>query len=95
MTLESVHQKKIKKFLEKDDWFVIKIISASPNQLPDLVAFKKKYTMWIECKSETGKATKLQLYRHRQIKLKIDHDVIVPQGFEDFKKLYKKSSYFD
>lgn len=89
MTPEGIIQAKIKRFLNNRGWYVIKIISASPNNLPDLIAFKKCYTLWVEVKTEKGKLSPLQIYRHKEIKKKIDHDVMVPYGYDHFLKLYK------
>lgn len=88
--LESRVQTKIKKHLQDNGWYVIRLISCTPNNLPDLIAFKKQYTLWIEVKTETGRCSKLQEFRHRDIKKTVGHDVMVPYGWDDYKKKYKE-----
>lgn len=90
MTPEGKAQSRIKKFLQKEGWYVIKIISASPTGLPDLIAFKKENILWTEVKTETGKLSKLQEFRHKEIKKITDCDVMVPYGFEDFIQRYNE-----
>ena len=64
---ESEIQSKIIKFLESKQWLVVKIIKTNKNGWPDLQAHKDGITIFIEVKSETGKVSELQKYRHKQL----------------------------
>ena len=69
MSSESKYQSKIINKLKKDGWYVIKIISASPNGLPDILALKdgeKPY--FIEVKAKTGRLSEIQKYRLKELK---------------------------
>jgi len=65
---ESEIQTKIIKYLESIGWLVVKIIQTNKNGWPDLQAHKNGKTIFIEVKSETGKVSELQKYRHKQLK---------------------------
>jgi len=64
---ESIIQSKIIKYLESLDWYVVKIIQTNKNGWPDLQAHKNGVTIFIEVKSENGKVSELQKYRHKQL----------------------------
>lgn len=64
---ESTHQAKIIKKLKSDGWFVIKIIQASPNGLPDLIALKPKEVKFIEVKGKKTVVSELQKYRIKEL----------------------------
>ena len=64
---ESVIQSKVIKYLESLDWYVVKIIQTNKNGWPDLQAHKNGVTIFIEVKSENGKVSELQKYRHKQL----------------------------
>jgi Holliday junction resolvase len=68
--LESAIQTKIKKYLEREGWMVVKCIQMSLNGWPDLQAHKDGTTIFIECKQPGKKATPLQLFRHEQLRKK-------------------------
>ena len=65
---ESDIQFDIIKFLESEDWLVVKIIQSNKNGWPDLQAHKAGITLFIEVKSEKGIVSELQKYRHRQLR---------------------------
>jgi Holliday junction resolvase len=46
---------------------VVKIIQTNKNGWPDLQAHKNGVTIFIEVKSENGKVSELQKYRHKQL----------------------------
>jgi Holliday junction resolvase len=65
---ESILQKKIIKKLEQAGWLVVKIIQSTKNGWPDLQCHRGGETIFIECKSKTKKPTRLQMYRHNQLR---------------------------
>lgn len=67
MASEQQLQTKIIKYLESEGWIVVKTIQLSKNGFPDIFAFRGGITIFIEVKSETGKATELQKYRIEQL----------------------------
>lgn len=68
--LESIRQTKIKKQLEKDGWFVIKLIKTSINGIPDLMALKNGETIFVEVKQPTGTLSEIQKYRIKELREK-------------------------
>ncbi len=64
---ESQIQGKIIKDLEAKGWYVIKIIRANKNGLPDLFAFKINNLILIEVKKEGGIESPLQKFRKKEI----------------------------
>lgn len=65
--LESSVQSKIIAHLKKQGWFVLKIIKANINGVPDIIAFRNGETVFIEVKNETGKQSEIQKYVQKQI----------------------------
>ena len=68
---ESKYQAKIIKQMEKDGWYVIKLIVTNKNGIPDLVCFRNKdklEVIFIEVKGEKTKVSKLQEYRIKELK---------------------------
>lgn len=61
-------QTKIIKYLKKDGWEVVKTILLSKNGYPDLFAFKKGITIFIEVKKPNGVRAKIQEYRINELK---------------------------
>ena len=62
---ESQYQKKISDNLEKEGYFVINLIKTNRTGIPDLLAVKKcscNSVVFIECKTPTGKLSKIQEY---------------------------------
>ena len=90
MTPEGKIQSKIIKFLRKENWHVFKIISASPNKLPDIIAHKRRKVLWIEVKAPGGVLHPLQSKRHRDILKLTGETVLVPYSYEEFLENYYK-----
>jgi len=67
---EQDYQKKISDKLEKDGWYVIKLIKTNKNGIPDLIAIKEDKTIFIECKTLKGKLSKIQEFRLDELKAK-------------------------
>ena len=79
--LEKNIQTKIKKKLELEGWFVIKLITTSCNGIPDIMALKGGKTMFIEVKQPDGKLSELQNVRIGQL-LALGFDVKVWTDYE-------------
>jgi Holliday junction resolvase-like predicted endonuclease len=73
---ESIIQKQIMKWLESEGWYVVKIIQTNKNGWPDLQIHLDGITIFIEVKSEEGKVSELQKYRHEQLQKKGFHIII-------------------
>ena len=83
--LEKNIQTKIKKKLELEGWFVIKLITTSCNGIPDIMALKGGKAMFIEVKQPDGKLSELQNVRIGQL-LALGFDVKVWTDYDtDFK----------
>jgi len=62
-----VQAKKINQ-LEKDGWYVIKLIQTNKNGIPDLLCLhREKGVKFIEVKDINGRLSELQKYRHEEI----------------------------
>ena len=61
-------QRKIIAFLESEGWIVVKTITLSKSGFPDLFAFKKGVTIFIEVKKPNGVRSKIQEYRIKELK---------------------------
>jgi Holliday junction resolvase len=68
--LESARQTKIKKQLEKEGYFVIKLIKTSVNGIPDLMALKNGETIFVEVKQPKGVLSEIQKYRIKELREK-------------------------
>jgi len=64
---ESQIQHQIIKWLEANGWLVVKIIQTNKNGWPDLQIHALGVTIFIEVKSDKGKLSELQKYRHKQL----------------------------
>ena len=83
--LEKNIQTKIKKKLELEGWFVVKLITTSCNGIPDLLCLKNGNAMFIEVKQPDGKLSELQNVRIGQL-LALGFDVKVWTAYDtDFK----------
>jgi len=80
-------QSKIKCFLKKDGWIVIKTIVLSETAYPDLFCFKMGKTMFIEVKALGKKPEPLQEYRINEL-LKQGFKAFYCDSFEMFKEKY-------
>ncbi len=65
--LESAIQRKIIVWLEKNGWFVLKIIASNKPGIMDLLILKEGDYIWIEVKQPKKKPTPLQEYQKRKI----------------------------
>ena len=65
---EQSYQAKIIKQLEKDGWYVLKLITTNKNGIPDLLALKDGEKPWFkEMKAKKGRASELQKYRVKEL----------------------------
>jgi hypothetical protein len=81
-------QSKIKCFLKKDGWIVIKTIVLSENGFPDLFCFRNPgKTMFIEAKALGRKPEPLQEYRINEL-IKQGFKAFYCDSFEMFKEKY-------
>ena len=65
---ESKFQAKLIKNLEKEGWYVIKIIQTNKNGIPDLLCLHFKHPpKFIEVKAKDGTVSELQKYRQKEI----------------------------
>lgn len=64
---ESIIQKQIIEYLEKNGWLAVKIIQCNKNGWPDLMALKNGRTVFVEVKQQGKKPTDLQTYRIDQL----------------------------
>lgn len=88
--MESKEQTKIKKYLEKDGWIVVKTIQLSESGYPDLFAFKQGRTLFIEVKREKGgRLSEIQKYRIERL-IDAGFIVLVSHGFNQFKEQYNE-----
>lgn len=68
MTEQQV-QSKLMKELEEKGYYVIKLIKTNKNGIPDLIAIPKDSDVeFYEVKTATGKPSKLQEYRIKELK---------------------------
>lgn len=75
MALESKLQSKIRQDLEKQGWYVLKVIRCNLSGHPDINAFRNTKAIFIEVKAKGKKAEPLQLFRH---------DELEKRGFQTF-----------
>ena len=80
-TLESAIQKKIIKQLEKQGYFVLKLIKCNKNGYPDLIALKENETIFIEVKRPDGVLSELQKVRIKELRSR-GINVKIWQGYE-------------
>jgi hypothetical protein len=68
MTEQQIQSKRIKE-LEDDGYYVIKLIKTNKNGIPDLLAIPPNANvLFSEVKTPTGKVSKLQEFRHKELK---------------------------
>ena len=88
--MESKEQTKIKKYLEKDGWIVVKTIQLSESGYPDLFAFRDGLTLFVEVKREKGgRLSEIQKYRIEKL-IEQNFSVLVSHGFNKFKEQYNE-----
>ena len=67
MTESKIQSKKIKE-LEKEGYYVIKLILTNRPGIPDLLAIPKDSdVLFVEVKAENGKVSKLQEFRMKEL----------------------------
>ena len=66
---EATIQRQVMNALEKEGWTCVKLIQTNLNGMPDLLCMRHGMTMFVEVKSETGKASAMQLHRIQQLKM--------------------------
>ena len=71
--LESIVQREIVQHLEREGWFVLKIIQSNKNGIPDLIAIRDGTTIFVEVKRKGYKPRPLQFYRMNEL---TDHGVL-------------------
>lgn len=68
MTEQQIQSKLIKE-LEAQGYYVIKLTKTNKNGIPDLIAIPKESDVkFFEVKTKIGKVSKLQEYRHKELK---------------------------
>jgi hypothetical protein len=68
MTEQQIQTKKIKD-LEAKGYYVIKLTKTNKNGIPDLIAIPPNSDIeFIEVKTPTGRVSKLQEYRHNELR---------------------------
>ncbi len=83
---ESPLKRKIKIKLEANGWFVTSLLTTTTNGIPDIMALKKKRTVFIEGKIPGRSPEPLQLYRHKQLRAQ-GFEVIVADDIKDIEHL--------
>ena len=67
MKEQQIQTKRIKQ-LETEGYYVIKLITTNKNGIPDLIAIPKDCNvLFVEVKQPTGKLSKLQEYRIKEL----------------------------
>lgn len=67
MTEQQIQSKRIKQ-LESEGYYVLKLIKTNKNGIPDLIAIPKNANvLFSEIKKPTGKISKLQEYRLKEL----------------------------
>ena len=79
--LEQAIQKKIITQLEKQGYFVLKLIKCNKNGYPDLIAVKENETIFIEVKRPDGVLSELQKVRIKELRSR-NINVKIWQGYE-------------
>ena len=78
---EQAIQKKIITQLEKQGYFVLKLIKCNKNGYPDLIAIKENETIFIEVKRPEGGLSELQNVRIKELRSR-GINVKIWQGYE-------------
>ena len=74
-------QTRIKKHLESQGFFVIKLIKTSVNGIPDLLVIKQNRVKFVEVKKPGGVLSELQKYRIRELR-KQGIDAVAMDGID-------------
>lgn len=70
---ESTHQSKLIKQLEKEGFYVLKLIKTNKSGIPDLIALKPNEVKFVEVKGKKTVVSELQKYRIKEL-LKLGFD---------------------
>lgn len=90
MAAESKLQKKIRLDLEKDGWYVVKVMLCNKPGFPDLMPLKnRRQIFFIEVKDKGKKAEPLQEYVH-DILRKIGFNVFTIDTWEKYLELKRR-----
>ena len=65
---EAAFQRKLIKQYEAQGWTVIRLLQSNKAGYPDLLCLMPDRVLFIEVKSKTGKLSKVQGYRHAELK---------------------------
>lgn len=65
---ESKYQNKLIKSLEKEGYYVIKLIKTNKTGIPDLIALKPNEVKFIEVKGKKTPVSEIQKYRLKELK---------------------------
>tara|TARA_R110002051_G_scaffold254373_2_gene313338 strand:- start:68 stop:346 length:279 start_codon:yes stop_codon:yes gene_type:complete len=85
--MESKVQSKITKFLEKEGWWVCKIMTCSKNGYPDLQAFRDGVPLVCEVKQAGKEPRTLQYFRLKELAA-VGVIALWADSIEVFKKKY-------
>ena len=66
---EASYQSTLIKRYEQQGWFVLKLIQTNKPGIPDLVLMKPDQIRFVEVKSASGRLSKIQEYRHDQLRM--------------------------
>jgi hypothetical protein len=66
---EASYQSTLIKRYEQEGWYVLKLIQTNKPGIPDLVLMKPGQIRFVEVKSASGRLSKIQEYRHDQLRL--------------------------
>lgn len=76
----------IEEHLKKNGWFIVKLVQASSDQLPALLALKDSRSVYIEITQSTNKQEMQPNTRHQLLREK-GFDVIIAHNSKDTNRL--------
>ena len=68
--IQQNYQKKIITRLEKEGYYVIKLIKTNKNGIPDLLVIKENETFFVEVKQPNGILSEIQKFRIEELRQK-------------------------
>lgn len=90
--MEKDYQRKIIKALEKDGWFVIKVIRANKSGIPDITAVKNGNTIYIEAKGPKTPLSKVQDYTLSELRRHGANAFVAREGTDTISSVIKKAN---
>lgn len=92
---EQTFQKKLIKLLEKQGFYVVKVISANRSGVPDIIACSPEGMFYaFEVKVGNNKPTALQIYNIDKINANNGHAFVInPENFKKILASIKKDTY--